>query len=746
MRHLALLLALALTTTGKAQPQADYSKLSTHLAGIVQTATARQHTAGKPILALMKLATADDANAIARQHGCQVVDSVGRIYIVSIPRNRIGSLSLDGRVGRIEAERMPSPAMDVTPGQVNATPVYAGTGLPQAFTGRGVAAGVFDCHYDFTHPAFLDGNGQTRIKYLYDFLYPNDDGSFGRAWDSPDEILALEHPLYGNVSAHGSHVLGIMAGSAVDGKYQGMAPEADIYLANFNSDRSDFSNPDENTSAVAVLGFKYLFDQAARDGKPCVVNFSSCESIVLSKQRELESEALSLLMGPGRIIVAAAGNFGHQTSYMEKTADEQQAGTGIINGIGNGGIIDMDLITPVCQRVRFDFLGIKLLGGNIEGTITFSTDSVDALGGDTCRLDTRVSMGEVSLRIYPSTHQDPRGRVYHIRGDMPNMGYLLLCGALVLLSGDGPAWLYSDLFLSPFANVSGSPLYSHVSLGRSVAWPATMPGIISVGATAYKTSFRSLDGNTNSSMEMFAPDATGHIAKFSSLGPTFDGRTKPDVVAPGMSINAPFNSFVPMSDEVKKELTDRISYNGKDFYYMAQSGTSMASPVVAGAVALWLQAKPDLTPEQVLDVIAHTSTPPEPGIDYPNNTYGYGQIDVYAGLLYVLGLTDNPKTTSISRHQPQKAGFSLRGKLLTISFDTTGSAPAPGETAAGTPAPGSGATVTLYTTDGRQVVRTSLPDDASTFTIDLSPLPSGIYAVQLNTTRPATTGSTLIRL
>lgn len=90
---------------------------------------------------------------------------------------------------------------------------------------------------------------------------------------------------------------------------------------------------------------------------------------------------------------------------------------------------------------------------------------------------------------------------------------------------------------------------------------------------------------------------------------------------------------------MRKNLTHHVTYNGTDYYYLAESGTSMASPVVADMVALWLQAKPNLTPEQVLDVISRTSTHPDASMQYPNNTYGHGQIDA------VQLLTDSPLTT-----------------------------------------------------------------------------------------------------
>ena len=670
----------------------------------------------------------EDAQGVLEAYGCRVVDHVGRIHIVEIPVSSVDELSLDERIERIEAERMPRPAMDVTPGQVNATEVYKGTDLPQAFTGKGVAAGVFDIGFDFTHPSFLDQDGNTRVKYYYDFLWPNDDGTKGHALETAEEIIAYSHSQHTNSHTHGTHVLGTMAASAVNGKFQGMAPESDIYLADFNSYRGDFENPDDQTSAVAVLGFKYIFDRAARDGKPCVINLSSCESITLSRQRILEGEALQLLTGPGRIIVAAAGNFGTNAAHMHKPASDYNAGVGIINGVGGGQRIDMDIVTPGNQRVRFDFLGMKLLGGGIEGTLVFNTDSVDALMGDTCHLTVNVSMGEVKLHIYRNSFQDPRGNVYHIDGEMPHISYLLLCGATCLLSSDSPAWLYTDLLYCPFVNVSGVPEYCHTNRDYTVCWPAVLDCVVAVGATGYKSTFVNIDGNTNNSMLSFAPDQDGHITQFSSRGPTFDGVIKPDVVAPGMNIKAAYNSFYNDFEGERSHITDRVTYNGKDYYYMAQSGTSMASPVVAGAVALWLEADPTLTPQRVLDVIAHTSSHPEQGMSYPNNTYGHGQVDVYQGLLYILEMASIPE---LSLYQPQATRFVLEGTQLTVDIDAEG-------------APAGDATVTLYTSGGQHVVTTTFRGTHAT--IDLSSLPQGIYAVQVTTGKASSTGSTLIRL
>ncbi len=728
-----LLLALFVCNGIFAQAPADYHKMSQHLVSLFNQYQAdRHHQMTSPphssVSVLMAL-TNGEMQQVARQYGLEVIDSVGRIYIVNVTYNTLGTLSKDSRVERIEAEPMVRQAMDVTPGQVNATPVYSGESLPQAFTGEGVAAGIFDNGYDFTHPAFLDAHGQLRARYYYDFCWQNEDGTKGHAMTTTEEIAAYGGTHHPNASLHGTHVMGIMAGRAVDGKYQGMAPDADIYAVHFNSYPEDFEAPAQQTSANCVLGFKYIFDQAEKDGKPCVVNFSNGESYTFDKQRLLESEALQSLTGPGRIIVVCAGNDGNRTSYLEKPTGVIQAGAGMVNGVGGGDIIDMDIVTPGNQNVRLDFLGMRLTSFTIDKTISFRTDSVLELAGDTCSLATTTMLGDVSLKVWKSDFVDERGDVFHVHAKLPTPVYMVLCGALFLLTSESPAWVYSDIKYCPFVNLTGVNAYCYAQPGHSIWWPGTLPGLITVGATGYKSSFKNIDGNMNTAMEEFAAKVNGQIALFSSKGPTYEELTKPDVTAPGVSINAAFNSYVGITDPLRKELTDKVVYNGKTYYYTAQSGTSMATPVVAGAIALWLQANPHLTTEQIKDVFAHTCTHPEQDLTYPNNTYGYGQIDVYKGLLYILDLPNS--IPELSLEQPAEVRFTLQGRRLHIH-------PTPAA-----PTSDSRATLSIYTTDGRSVRSMLLDSDLSA---DLSTLPAGLYAVQLNTSHRQTTGSTLIRL
>ena len=80
----------------------------------------------------------------------------------------------------------------------------------------------------------------------------------------------------------------------------------------------------------------------------------------------------------------------------------------------------------------------------------------------------------------------------------------------------------------------------------------------------------------------------------------------------------------------------QFSHKGRTYAWNSNAGTSMSSPVVAGAIALWLQADPSLSPSDCLSIFEKTCRRYDPMLSYPNNLYGYGEIDVTAGLEEVL--------------------------------------------------------------------------------------------------------------
>jgi subtilisin family serine protease len=120
--------------------------------------------------------------------------------------------------------------------------------------------------------------------------------------------------------------------------------------------------------------------------------------------------------------------------------------------------------------------------------------------------------------------------------------------------------------------------------------------------------------DADSIISVGAVNLNGKIAAFSSNGPTSDGRTKPDVVAPGVGI------WVAVSE----------TSSGNDSTYKYGDGTSFAAPITAGVCGLILSAHPELTPMQVREALRNTAN----NSGTPNNVYGWGLINAYDAILY----------------------------------------------------------------------------------------------------------------
>ena len=119
MRKTFIALALVAGLCSSAWAQ-QIDKVSPHLAGLAKNET-KSPKGGGSVTALATLAIPCDAGTFFGRHGGRLIDSIGRIYIVDIPLRAVAPLADNDTLGRLEAERMPRPAMDVTPGQVNAT-------------------------------------------------------------------------------------------------------------------------------------------------------------------------------------------------------------------------------------------------------------------------------------------------------------------------------------------------------------------------------------------------------------------------------------------------------------------------------------------------------------------------------------------------------------------------------------------------------------------------------------------------
>lgn len=664
----------------------------------------------------------DHGEDVLREHGCKVLARVGQVCVADIPIRKLSALSLDASILRMEARQGNCLFTDQMATHLNALPVYAGQNLPQAFTGEGVVVGVMDVGFDLTHPNFYSADTtQYRIKKFWDMVTQDTVGSgmyVGRDYEGRENLLALGHSRDGVDLTHGTYTTGIAAGSGVGSPYRGMAPETDLCLvSNAVSDDIvyiDSADLYKYTFATDALGFKYLFDYAKSVGKPCVASFSEGSSQDFRGYDQLFYEMLDSLVGPGRILVAAAGNNGAMKSWFRKPVGDDSAGTFLANSSP-----EMMLTFKSAQDFWLRFVSYS----DVNDTLLVQMS--DVLSQEDSLLTSVLKSNDYQLTVtaeaYPSCYHASEmcyDVTVHTTGNIGTKRSL----SVEVMGKDADVEYFRVNGL-----LNTNSLNPSLNAGENVCCihsPSSAPCVISVGATSYRDSIQNMRGE----WKKYWLGNGGVWAPFSSVGPTFDGRVKPDVMAPGNNIVSSFSSFYIEAHPQASDLTwdlDRFEFNGRPYAWISSSGTSASCPAVAGAIALWLQAKPDLTPQEIKGVLNRTCRHYDETLTYPNNIYGYGEIDVYRGLLYILGVD---RIESVSKNHTS-ARIRCIDSQLHLSFEQPLS---------------SSARLRLYAMNGRLVHTATINARQTSHSLSLSSLPAGIYAVQLDGPT-SVKGSTLIR-
>lgn len=689
-----------------------------------QAATRSNQSDSRTVCAFVRISS--NAEAVFKAHGCKSLAQFGNIHIVNIPLNQLAKLSQSKWVSRIETGQSNSILMDTTAKVLNAWPAYQSQSLPQAYTGKGVVVGIQDIGFDLTHPNFCDSTGRTlRIKALWDQLSTDTLGTtlpVGRDYTTPNALIGLRHTRDGKQETHGTHTLGIAAGSGFKSPYRGMAWESDICLvANLTSENKNLVDKKDlykYTTATDALGFKYIFDYAKRHNQPCVASFSEGSGFRFDSDTQLYHAVLDRLQGPGRIIVASAGNEGGRASYLKKPLGTDSAGTFIKNS--NGKI-------RVSAKSKEHFL-LRLRFHRVGTLTTYDIDTRALVAAkDSQQIDT-LTFGKLQYEIQTVAYQpdDEGALAYEMLLRTLGTSTYVPPTALVLIGATADVELFRGA--GTWETNKREPALLGGDDTHTILSPASAPAVIAVGATSYRTHITNYKGEKKYSLK-----GTGGVrAPYSSKGPTTDGRTKPDVMAPGSNIISSYNSFYianhPNNSDVQWDV-EHFQHNGRTYPWNCNTGTSMSAPAVAGAIALWLQANPTLTANDIRNIVAQTGIRHATTLPHPNNLYGYGQIDVYRGLLHILGIT---KVQDINQHQPQGVHIAPgNNNELHITF-------ADGQPHA--------CSLRLYSLSGSLVLSRPRALLASQSTIQLGALAAGVYVVQIHADSPKHSGSTLVRL
>ena len=724
-RNIILTILVGLSLLLYAQ-KTDVRKLSSHVRQAVAENRSRhltRSTDGRQrahsITAFVRIEE-QQADAILRKHGCRKYAQWGDIVIAGIPLDRVETLAAERAVSRIEASQRNTSLMDTTATVINALPVYEASDSHPAFTGAGVVVGVVDVGFDLRHPNYYDATASRyRVAAFWDQLSKDTIGSqlpVGRDFIGESEILACGQSTDAPTQAHGTHTSGIAAGSGFDTMYRGMAFESDICLVSnlITEDLEYVDSADYNkfSTATDALGMKYCFDHASRQNKPCVVSFSEGYSPYLDEEDSLFAATLQNLTGPGRIIVTSAGNENLEMTYFEKPDTLKEAGTFIRcfkNAANYRFISDSEL--------RLSLYYYQGENGIPTDTLSFYTPEVPY---DTIMIK-KMTCGEdtISLFIYRDTSSFVDDDVYEIlvKGNRTLDTFSPLA---LVVEGDGMIRFYGNSKMA-FTSRETDRRWTAAQKGQNIFAPGCFPAVICVGSTSHRLNVTNEQGTM---LGCHNGTVGGMISPYSSTGPTMDGLMKPDVVAPGANVISAYSHITPPDQSI----VSWSEFQGENYPWAALTGTSMSTPVVAGTIALWLQAKPDLTPEEIHQILQSTCRQPDTILSYPNQIYGHGEIDAYRGLLEILGMT---KVEGISLHQPQAVRIRPVDRGLQLLFDDIPEKPV---------------TVKVYGLSGHCVHQEKLQIHGTEAFISLPSAKQGIYAVQVESKNQKLQGSCLIRL
>ncbi|WP_283704939.1 S8 family peptidase [Clostridium perfringens] len=435
-------------------------------------------------------------------------------------------------------------------------------------TGEGILVGFLDTGIDYTHNAFKDADGNTRIEYIYDL-------ENGIVYDKNkiNEALKSENPFSVvpeiDLSGHGTHVAGIAcAGGNINFDNYGVAYKSSIAMVKITGENSLRAA----LSTQLMRGLKFLMDKSNEVNKPLVVNISlSTNDGSHNGSSLLEKYIQTFTQLQKAVIVVAAGNEGNSAHHVGGKMKKEED---LDLNIGDGEkVIMLDFFKPVLVDVSVEVISPT---GISTGPMELSESYKERF------------VGREKIIVY-STGPKP----FDIQGQttisiLPLGDAITAGGWRIIVKKLNNYEGYFDIWLPISEGLNERTRFLQPDVYNTLGIPATVEGVISVG------SYNFLNNN---------------LSAFSGRGVVRpEWLIKPDLVAPGENI-------VSTAEE-----------QGFD----TKSGTSMAAPQVAGICALLFEwgiirnNDPFLYGERIKYYLIKGAKRTIFGEAYPNPDLGYG--------------------------------------------------------------------------------------------------------------------------
>ena len=285
-------------------------------------------------------------------------------------------------------------------------------------------------------------------------------------------------------------------------------------------------------------------------------------------------------------------------------------GEGVMVAVFDTGFNNLahEALAPLAIVAQYDFVNgdLDVADGPDRGEGSHGTNTLSVLGGH--REGQLVGPAFAATFILAKTEDTESETPREEDNWLAAAEWAESLGADVISSSLG----YFD-YDSPFPSYQVGDLNGETAISSKAANGAFARGVVvvnSAGNAGFNAAHHTLGAPADAfgALAIGAVDSLGTRVGFSSVGPTPDGRIKPDLAAQGLGVKAASSRF-PSG-------------------YSSVAGTSFSCPLTAGAVALIVQAHPDYTPEQVGFVLR--STAGQAG--KPDNLLGWGIVNTLAAI------------------------------------------------------------------------------------------------------------------
>lgn len=685
-------------------------KLQQHLITTGQLPQSKSATSDdESMLVLVDLADGANLDEL-EDNGAVIINRRGDLALVQMPLSQIEHIAELQSVKKLSFGEKLSVKLDSARIATGFGDAHDGVGLDQPYNGTGVVVGLMDAGVDPNHIAFKQASSNTnRVQRFWNY------GSYGLSgtYDTADEISSFTSD--DRTESHGTHVLGIMAGSTKGNKtYYGLATEAEIAVA-----------AGTLTTNNVLAGTEKVIEYAKSVQKPVVVNLSVGSNSGAHDGSSSTARYLASL-GQDAIICISAGNEGTMPIGLRKTfsAGDTEVKSFMKDNYVTGKYYGTTTFwstddtpftfTAFIYDLNTNAITYELPSVSSSTSGQYTTVGSKSYGTSVTYTDTKFDEAftgyfGVAADVSTDNNRYMVGLTYDLRKATANSGNLVFGFKIEGVAGKS-VYGYCDGLYTEFSSYDMEGWDSGTANG-TINELVCGENVIAVGAYSTRNSIKLANGQESyyTSLELY-PKPAGDILNFTSYGTLADGRNLPHVCAPGMLVSAYSTPYVQYNGLGSGNYTTRYTAFNKSYYWGPMVGTSQASPFVAGTVALWLQADTTLTVDDVKQIISETSIKD----DYVNNAkypvqWGAGKINVVGGLKYIL---DN-KNSGIGSIEDIKNPMivSAQGYMLNVYVA--------GEKSI---------SVTVYNMSGQAVKTESANGDE--VNIDVDGLPKGIYVIE----------------